>query len=82
MTFDLDAIVQSKADLRRKLAALPAAQKLAMLDDLRERLVAIHSDRRPPTAASGQTKVEPDEGSATSRQYEQTKAPAAGDGDC
>jgi hypothetical protein len=49
MTFDLQEIIESKRALRRKLAALPVADKLRMLDALRERELAIrgrlvHSD--------------------------------------
>ena len=41
MTFDLQKIIESKRALRRKLAALPVAEKLRMLDALRERELAI-----------------------------------------
>jgi hypothetical protein len=49
MRFDLQNIIESKRALRRKLAALPVAEKLRMLDALRERRLAIrgrlvHSD--------------------------------------
>ena len=49
MTFDLQKIIESKRALRRNLAALPVAEKLRMLDALRERELAIrgrevHSD--------------------------------------
>ena len=49
MTFDLQKIIESKRALRRKLAALSVAEKLRMLDALRERELAIrgraaHSD--------------------------------------
>ena len=49
MSFDLQKIIESKRALRRKLAALPVAEKLRMLDALRERELAIrgrsaHSD--------------------------------------
>ena len=49
MSFDLEKIIESKRALRRKLAALPVAEKLRMLDALRERELAIrgravHSD--------------------------------------
>ena len=47
MTFDLDKIQQSKREFRQRLAARPIAEKLAMLDALRERALAI----RPPRAA-------------------------------
>jgi hypothetical protein len=49
MTFDLQKILESKRALRRNLAARPVAEKLRMLDALRERELAIrartvHSD--------------------------------------
>jgi hypothetical protein len=49
MNFDLQKILESKRDLRRNLAARPVAEKLRMLDALRERELAIrgnavHSD--------------------------------------
>ncbi len=42
MTFDLKRMLESKKALRRKLAGRPLAEKLAMLDALRERALAIH----------------------------------------
>jgi hypothetical protein len=49
MSFDLQKILESKRALRRNLAARPVAEKLRMLDVLRERELAIrgsavHSD--------------------------------------
>jgi hypothetical protein len=49
MSFDLHKILESKRALRRQLAARPVAEKLRMLDALRERELAIrgravHSD--------------------------------------
>ncbi len=41
MTFDLQQILESKRAYRRDLARLPIAVKLAMLEDLRERALAI-----------------------------------------
>jgi len=41
MSFDLQKIVESKRALRSKLAALPVAEKLRMLDALRDRELAI-----------------------------------------
>jgi hypothetical protein len=41
MTFDLKRMLESKKALRRKLAARPLAEKLAMLDALRERALAL-----------------------------------------
>lgn len=37
MTFDLAKIIQSKRAMRARLAALPIAEKLRMLDELFER---------------------------------------------
>lgn len=41
MSFDLQRILESKRALRRNLAGRPAAEKLAMLDALRDRARAI-----------------------------------------
>jgi len=41
MTFDLKRILESKEALRRKLAGRPLEEKLAMLDALRERALAL-----------------------------------------
>ena len=41
MTFDWEKIIESKRAMRRKLAALPIAEKLRMLDALRERQLQI-----------------------------------------
>ena len=41
MSFDLAKILESKRSFRQRLAALPIAEKLAMLDALRERQLAI-----------------------------------------
>ncbi len=48
MTFDLVKIQQSKREFRQRLAARPIAEKLALLDALRERALAI----RPARAAT------------------------------
>lgn len=37
MSFDLQRIIESKREMRRKLAGRPVAEKLAMLDALRDR---------------------------------------------
>lgn len=50
MTFDLQAILESKRALRRNLAARPIGEKLRMLDALRERELAIRG--RAPHADS------------------------------
>lgn len=41
MTFDLDKILQSKREYQKRRAALPIVEKLALLDALRERALAI-----------------------------------------
>ncbi len=45
MSFDLRRILESKRTLRRNLAARPVAEKLRMLDALRERELAIRGNR-------------------------------------
>jgi hypothetical protein len=47
MTSPLQKIVESKRALRRELASLPVAEKLRMLDAMREREVAIRSAAGP-----------------------------------
>ena len=49
MSFDLQEILKSKRARRHELAARPLAEKLRMLDALRERALAI----RPAKPASG-----------------------------
>lgn len=48
MTFDQAKIRQSKREFRQRLAARPIEEKLALLDALRERALAI----RPARAAT------------------------------
>ena len=48
MSFDLQAILASKRALRRELAARPPAEKLRMLDALRERALAIRRAKPAP----------------------------------
>ena len=43
MTFNLERILESKRALRRDLAARPVAEKLRMLDALRERALTLRS---------------------------------------
>ncbi len=50
MTFDLAKILQSKREFRQRLAARPIEEKLAMLDALRERTLAIRPAQREPEA--------------------------------
>jgi hypothetical protein len=54
MSFDLRRILESKRAQRRRLAARPVAEKLQMLDALRERAVAI---RGPARATAGESIV-------------------------
>ncbi len=41
MTFDLKRMLASKGAFRRKIAQRPVAEKLALLDELRDRALAI-----------------------------------------
>jgi hypothetical protein len=50
MTFDLHDILKSKRALRRELAARPLAEKLRMLDALRERALALRPAKPAPSA--------------------------------
>lgn len=45
MNFDLATMIESKRALRRRLAERPIAEKLALLDKLRERTVSIRGER-------------------------------------
>ena len=47
MTFDPAKILQSKREFRQRLAARPIAEKLALLDALRERALAIRAATAP-----------------------------------
>jgi hypothetical protein len=48
MSFDPRKILESKRALRRELAARPVAEKLRMLDVLRERTLAIRGHAAHP----------------------------------
>lgn len=48
MTFDLGKVLQSKRAFRQRLAARPIVEKLAMLDALRERALAIRPEKSTP----------------------------------
>jgi len=50
MSFDLTNILRSKRAMRHHLATLPVAEKLRILDSLRERALAI---RGKPTGSTG-----------------------------
>jgi len=56
MSFDLEKILASKRALRRELAARPIAEKLRMLDALRERTLTLRST----PASSGVLRETPD----------------------
>ena len=45
MKFDIDEMVKSKEAFRQKLVALPIADKLRLLDAMRERALAIQGTR-------------------------------------
>jgi hypothetical protein len=57
MSFDLQKILESKRARRRHLAARPVAEKLRMLDALRERELAIRGSAAH--SASGALREEP-----------------------
>jgi hypothetical protein len=59
MTFNLARILESKRAFRRRLAARPIAEKLAMLDALRERELAIRQAGQPETESTGVLHEEP-----------------------
>ena len=50
MSFDLQEILKGKRALRRELAARPLAEKLRLLDALRERALAIRPAKPAPGA--------------------------------
>lgn len=57
MSFDLVKILESKRDFRQRLAARPVAEKLAMLDAMRERALAVRP--MPPAAEASALREEP-----------------------
>ena len=52
MSFDLQKMLESKRALRRQLAVRPVAEKLRMLDALRERELAIRGRAANPDPSS------------------------------
>ncbi|OHE80301.1 MAG: hypothetical protein A3G75_12175 [Verrucomicrobia bacterium RIFCSPLOWO2_12_FULL_64_8] len=58
MTLDLERMLESKRARRRQLAARPLAEKLAMLDALRERALTLRGASRRG-GESGSLKEEP-----------------------
>jgi hypothetical protein len=59
MTFDLEKILENKRDLRRDLAARPVAEKLRMLDALRERALTLRAASAPSPADTHVLREEP-----------------------
>ena len=57
MTFDMTSILRSKRDFRQRLAARPIEEKLAMLDALRARAIALRAPR--PAAETSRLREEP-----------------------
>ena len=68
MTFDLAKIRQSKREFRQRLAARPIAEKLALLDALRERALALRPAR--PATEAGALREEPSAYRVKSKQPE------------
>jgi hypothetical protein len=59
MSFDLQKILESKRAFRRRLAARPIAEKLAMLDALRQRQLAIRGSAPHSGADTGALREAP-----------------------
>ena len=59
MTFDIDVIVESKRKYRSELANLPIAEKLRMLDELRDRTLAIRAATPRPSVSQAPTTPSP-----------------------
>ena len=57
MTFDLQKLLESKRALRRNLASRPIAEKLHMLDALRERELAIRGPTVKPTSHAAEERA-------------------------
>jgi hypothetical protein len=53
MTFDLAKILNSKREFRQQLASRPIAEKLAMLDALRERELTLRRAGHPAAGSAG-----------------------------
>lgn len=49
MSFEMQAILESKRVLHRQLAARPFAEKLQLLEKLQERMLAIRTAKEPAT---------------------------------
>lgn len=52
MSFDLVKILESTRRFRQRLAARPVAEKLAMLDALRERALAVRAAKPVPESGA------------------------------
>ncbi len=67
MTFDLQRVLESKRALRRKLASRPVAEKLALLDALRDRTRTIRAaaTRELPAASPEALPTSPAPGERT-----------------
>ena len=59
MSFDLQRILESKRALRQQLAARPVAEKLRMLDDMRERTLALRGASRLPITDTNLLREQP-----------------------
>ena len=59
MTFDLAKILESKRGFRERLASRPIAEKLAMLDAMRARHLAIQGWKSPQRLESKSTNGDP-----------------------
>jgi hypothetical protein len=66
MSFDLQAMLKGKRALRRELAARPLAEKLRLLDALRERALAIRP-AKPAPGADGLREAPPPYGKSDQR---------------
>ena len=65
MTFDLHQILASKRAFRRELASRSILEKLALLDELRERSISLAASRRP-ALDSQRLREEPPSGNSAS----------------
>ncbi len=59
MTFDLQRIRDSKQAYRRRLAARPIAEKLRLLDELRERALSLRDAKLSASEAAGVLREKP-----------------------
>ncbi len=61
MTLKMDDILRSKSQYRRQLAAQPVADKLRLLDQLRQRSLDIAAARKPARCTPPELKANSDE---------------------